>query len=244
MELALILLVVAFSFLVKSVVGFGGPLLAVPILAPFLGVEDSVVLVSLGNVVANLMLLWSNRTGAATTKSMLIRVVGSGVVGVALGSYLLTTLDDRLLSVALAVSVLVYIALAIFKPEFHISRKKGLQIAVPVGVFGGFIHGATGNSGTVFGTYLHALALPRSEYLFAITVPFLAFGSVQIATLASLGSFDGLLTQSMVAILPVVVVTPLGSKIGSRLANETFSRLILALLAFSGIALIASAVTG
>ena len=235
----------AFSFLVKSVVGFGGPLLAVPILAPFLGVEHAVVVVSLGNVVANLMILWKNRTGAATTRQMLARVVGAGVAGVALGSYLLTVTDDRVLSVALALSVLVYIVLALTKPEFSLSREAGLRIAVPVGVFGGFIHGATGNSGTVFGTYLHALALPRPEYLFAITIPFLAFGSVQIVTLASLGSFAGTrLSQALVAIIPVVIVTPLGSLIGSRLASETFSRLVLALLAFSGLALLVSAVAG
>ncbi len=242
-ELALILGVMAFTFLVKSVVGFGGPLLAIPMLAPFLGVEDSVVVVALGNIVANVMLLWANRTAAGTTGPILVRVVSAGALGVAGGSYLLTVLDDRVLSIALAVSVFIYIALAVARPDFHLTRDRGLRIAVPVGVVGGLMHGATGNSGTVFGTYLHALSLPRPEFVFAVTIPFLVFGTVQVFTLATLGSFVGeRLLQSILSIVPVLVVTPVGARIGDRLKSKTFSRLVLALLAFSGVVLLVSAV--
>ncbi|MDH3249195.1 MAG: sulfite exporter TauE/SafE family protein, partial [Acidimicrobiia bacterium] len=101
----------AFTFLVKSVVGFGGPLLAIPMLAPFIGVEHAVVAVSLGNIVANLMLLWANRDAAGTTMPLLVRVVSAGIIGVAGGTYLLTVLDDRILSIALAISVFLYIVL-------------------------------------------------------------------------------------------------------------------------------------
>lgn len=232
----------ALTFLVKAVVGFGGPLLAIPILAPFVGVEHAVVVVSLGNIVANLMLLWANRTAAGTTMPLLIRVVSAGVVGVALGTYLLTVLDDRVLSFALAISVFVYIGLALARPELRISRERGLRIAAPVGIVGGFMHGATGNSGTVFGTFLHALALPRPEFVFAVTIPFLVFGSVQVATLATLGSFTGeRLVQAVAAIVPVVLITPLGARIGGRLKSTTFSQLVLALLGVSGLALLVSA---
>ena len=41
--------------------------------------------------------------------------------------------------------------------------------------------------------------------------------------------------------IPVVVVTPLGSRVGDRLPKETFSKLVLALLAFSGAALVVAA---
>ncbi len=233
----------AFTFLVKSVIGFGGPLLAIPMLAPFVGVEHAVVVVSLGNIVANLMLLWGNRDAAGTTLPLLVRVISAGVVGVAAGTYLLTILDDRILSIALAVSVFIYIVLALTRPDVRLSRERGLRIAAPVGVLGGFMHGATGNSGTVFGTYLHALELPRREFVFAVTIPFLVFGTVQVFTLAGLGSFGGSrLGQALLAILPVLLVTPMGARIGDRLKSQTFSRLVLALLALSGVFLIASAV--
>ncbi|MDH3250886.1 MAG: sulfite exporter TauE/SafE family protein, partial [Acidimicrobiia bacterium] len=174
---------------------------------------------------------------------ILVRVVSAGIIGVAGGTYLLTVLDDRILSIALAISVFLYIVLALARPDVRLSRDRGLRIAAPVGVVGGFMHGATGNSGMVFGTYLHALDLPRREFVFAVTIPFLAFGTVQVFTLAGLGGFDGArLVQALFAILPVLVVTPLGSRIGDRLKTQTFSRLVLALLALSGVFLIAAAI--
>jgi uncharacterized membrane protein YfcA len=232
----------AFTFFVKSVVGFGGPLLAIPMLAPFIGVEHAVVVVSLGNIVANLMLVWATRRSARTIAPLLARVVGAGVIGVGIGTYLLTILDDRILSVALAITVLVYIVLVLARPELHLTRRQGLKAAAPVGVVGGFIHGATGSSGTVFGTFLHALDLPRPDFVFAVTIPFLVFGTVQVFTLVGLGSFAGeRLIQALVAIAPVLVVTPIGSMVGDRLKSRTFSRLVLALLAFSGIVVLFSA---
>lgn len=244
-ELLLILTVVAFAFFVKSVVGFGGPLLATPLLAPFLGVEHAVVVVSLANILSNLMILWGNRSAAGATRSLLIRMILSGAVGAVVGSYFLTVLDDRVLSAALAATVLAYIVLALARPELHIDRETGMRIAAPAGAVGGLIHGATGNSGVVFGTFLHALALPRTEFLFAVTIPFLVFGSVQVVTLASLGSFTGGRTlQALLAILPVVAVTPFGTRIGARLASRTFSRLVLTLLAGSGLVLLVSAIRG
>ncbi len=244
-ELVLILVVVAFAFLVKSVVGFGGPLLATPLLAPFLGVEHAVVVVSLANIVSNLMILWGNRSAAGATRDLLVRMILAGTAGVIAGSYFLTVLDDRILSAALAGTVLSYILLALARPELHVTREAGLRIAAPAGAVGGLIHGATGNSGVVFGTFLHALALPRTEFLFAVTIPFLVFGSVQVVTLAGLGSFTGdRVVQALLAILPVVAVTPLGTRIGARLASRTFSRLVLALLGGSGLVLLVSAIRG
>ncbi len=211
-------------------------------LAPFIGVEHAVVVGSLGNLVANLMLLWATRRSAGTIAPLLVRLVGAGVIGVGIGTYLLTILDDRILSVVLATSVLAYIVLALARPDFHLTRAQGLRAAAPVGVVGGFIHGATGSSGTVFGTFLHALDLPRPDFVFGVTIPFLVFGTVQATTLAGLGSFTGeRLVQAFVAIAPVLVVTPLGSRVGDRLKSRTFSHLVLALLAFSGVVLLISA---
>ena len=42
-------------------------------------------------------------------------------------------------------------------------------------------------------------------------------------------------------IVPVLVVTPIGARIGDRLKSKTFSRLVLALLGFSGLVLLVAA---
>lgn len=240
-ELFLILAAVAFAFLVKGVAGFGGPLLAVPIIAPTLGVEHAVVVVSIGNLISNVMMLWEHRLGFGDTRSLLFRMLASGAAGTVLGTWLLTRLDNRPLALAVAALVLGYIAVSLARPELRMDFARGLKLAWPVGAVGGLVHGATGNSGPVFGTFLHSLGLGRSSFVFALTVPFLVFGSIQVATLFGLGAFTPERTnQALWAILPVLVVIPVGTRIARRLNKRAFERIVMALLAFAAIRLLLS----
>jgi uncharacterized membrane protein YfcA len=169
-------------------------------------------------------------------------MVSAGAIGAVVGTWLLTKLDNRILALSVATLVIFYIAVALSRPAFRINREVGQRWAWPVGAFGGFLHGATGNSGPIFGTFLHSLGLARSTFVFAVTVPFLVFGSIQIATLIGLGAFDRERTiQSLWAILPILVVIPVGTRIARRLSQVAFGRVVLALLAVTAIRLVLSA---
>ena len=240
-DLFLILAAVAFGFLVKGVAGFGGPLLAVPIIASTLGVEHAVVVVSVGNLISNLMMLWEHRTGFADTRALLVRLLAAGAAGTVVGTMLLTRLDNRPLALAVAALVLGYIAVSIARPDFRMDSAQGLKLAWPIGAFGGLVHGATGSSAPVFGTFLHSLRLARSSFVFALTSPFLIFGSIQVVTLFVLGAFTPeRTTQALWAILPVLVAIPVGSRIARRLNQRAFERIVMALLAFVAIRLLLS----
>jgi uncharacterized protein len=241
-DLVLILAAVSLAFLVKGVAGFGGPLLAVPILAPSLGVEHAVVVVSIGNVISNLMMLWEHRSGYDDTRALLLRLLAAGGAGTVLGTYLLTRLDNTPLALSVAGVALAYIVVSLLRPEIRIPPARGLQLAWSVGAVGGLLHGATGNSGPVFGTFVHSLGLARSSFVFAISVPFLVFGAIQVLTLLGLGAFTpDRTTQALWAILPILIVIPIGTRIARRLNQRTFQRLVMVLLAFTAVRLILSA---
>ncbi len=238
-DLVLILVVMTFSFFVKAITGFGGPLLSVPLLAPFLGVEHAVVAMASGNLVSNIMLLWQNREGSQGTKRLLVKMLTPGAIAAVLGTVLLTELPDDVLLAFVGVTVLAYIAVSLRSPDLHLGQESGMRAAIPVGIVGGFMHGATGNSGAVFGTFLHSMHLPRTEFVFAVTNVFLILSTFQVVTLISRGSFTGARTvESLIAIIPVLVVTPLGVRVSRRLDAKRFSRLVLAMLAVAAIRLI------
>ena len=237
-DLLLILAAVSFAFLVKGVAGFGGPLLAVPIIAPTLGVEHAVVVLSIANLISNMMMLWEHRAGSGDTRSLLMRLVPAGAGGTVLGTWLLTRLDNRPLALAVAILALSYIAVALVRPDLRIDRERGLRWSWPVGAFGGLVQGATGNSGPVFGTFVHSLGLARSSFVFAITVPFLVFGFIQVLTLVGLGAFTSPRTvEALWAIVPVLIVIPIGTRIARRLNRRAFERVVMALLALAAIRL-------
>ena len=152
-----------------------------------------------------------------------------------LGSQYLNLAKNTSLGIAVAYADIVQIGQTIF-------NKGGQALAIPVGAGGGLMHGALGASGTVFGSFYHSLRLPRDEFVFALTITFLWFGTLQIGTLAQLGSFGReRVIQSLIAVIPVFVVTPLGERLSRSLNAEVFGRVVLALLATSAVALIVGA---
>jgi hypothetical protein len=238
-DLVLILLVTSGTFFIKAITGFGGPLLAIPLLAPVIGVEHAVVGLSLANLSSNILLLIENRSGARAMRPFLVRVLGAGAIAVVAGTLVLVNVDDRILLAVLAASVFAYVALALANPNLRLGNAAGLRAAVPIGIVGGFVHGATGNSAAVFGTFFHSLALPRQDFVAAVTTVFLVLSTLQVGTLASLGSFTtGRLAQAAAAVVPVLIVTPLGTRVAARLDAKTFGRIVLAMLTVAGVRLV------
>jgi uncharacterized membrane protein YfcA len=162
-------------------------------------------------------------------------------VGAVAGSLILVSVDDRWLSAGLAVVVFSYIGLTVWKGAISLPARVRLKAAVPIGAAGGIVHGATGNSGAVLATYLHSLDLPRSEFVFAATVPFMLLSTVQISTLTLMGRVhEPVLTPALMAMIPVILITPLGTRVGRGLNEHTFSIMVLVLLGIAGLRLVGS----
>jgi uncharacterized protein len=241
-EFALVLLVIAVAYTVKGVSGMGGPLLAVPFIASLTSVEHAVVVLSLANMVSNGWLLWEHRAGAKGTGFVMIPFLAVGTVAVIAGTWLLTEIDDRILSVVIAVVIATYIWRYFADPAFGLEKKTARRIAAPMGLLGGGLLGATGTAGPLIMTYLHSVRMSRASFIHMMSLTFTVFGLIQLTTLVVLGSFTPeRTTQAVWAILPVAVVTAVGIRIGRLINQKTFERVVLVLLGFAAVRLLWSA---
>jgi len=230
-ELALILAAVAVVFFAKGMTGVGGPLLAVPVVAAFTSVEFAVAVIAIPTLVANVWLLLQTRDAASSVRRYLVPMLIAGTVGVLLGVLLLISVDDRWLSLMLALVVIAYIIWYLANPTFQLSEQAAQRLAAPVGFIGGGIHGATGTSAPVFATYTHSLNLPRSGFVFAVTVPFAVLGTALIVSLAAVDAYDReRVVAGLIAIIPVVIVTPIGARLGERMSQKAFQIAVLLML--------------
>jgi uncharacterized membrane protein YfcA len=243
-ELLLVLTAVAFGFFAKGVTGLGGPPLAIPVLASFMGVEYAVAGVAIPAALANFWLMIVNRSAASGTRWFLVPMLATGVVGTMLGVWLLLNIDDRIMSVLLGLLLLLYITWYLLEPERKIDDRTARRLAPPAGFAGGVLAGATGISAPVFATYVHSLRLARSGFVFAVSVPFFFLGSMQIISLATLGAYDrARVTAGIVACVPVLVVTPIAMRVGKRLSAQTFQKVVLILLGIAAVQLLWSGLT-
>ena len=238
-QIAVVLLAVSIGFFVTGIPGIGGPMFAIPVLASFAGVEFAVAVIAIPTLVANAWLLWQNRTASSTVRRYLIPMLIAGTVGILIGVWILVSVDDRVLSLILALTVIGYIVWYLATPQFQLGERAAQRLSAPVGFFAGGLHGATGISAPVVATYFHSLNLPRTAFIIAVTVPFAVLGAVQIVSLAAVGAYDAeRLAAAAIAVIPVVVVLPLGTRVGERVSHRTFQVLVLAVLAAAALRLL------
>ncbi len=218
----------------KSVTGLGLPLVAIPVIASFLGVETAVVVMALPTVVTNVWMLWEHRASASQTRELPV-LLTTGTVGVVVGTAILRVADPRWLALALAMVIFGYLALRLARPGLALRASITTQLSPFAGGLAGLAQGATGISGPVVSTYLHAFRLPAGAFLFSTNAMFLVFALVQVVAFIATGLYQGRVAPSLLALLPVALVFPAGLAVGRRMDVERFDRALLALLFLSGL---------
>ena len=234
----------ALAMLAKSATGLGYPLIAIPILAAIMGVETAVVVVTLPNAAANVLVGWRTRHARSETRDVPVLSVTSALGAVA-GTFVLVSVPESPLLIVLAASVLMFVVRSLWFGDIAVPPAVGRRASSAVGAAAGVMQGAVGVSGPIIGSWLYAYRLPRDAYVFSLSVLFLLTGAAQIATLASIGAFDSdRLTAAAVGFGPVLAVLPVGEHVRARLSGPQFDRAVLVLLAGSGVALAIRAFTG
>ena len=241
-EIAIIVIAIAIGSFIKGATGSGLPQIAIPVIATFLGVERAVVIMAIPGVAANAWMVWANRDGMRTSRDLPSLLV-TGTVGAVVGTVALKTLDGRMLSVILALIIVGYVVVSTFKPDFTLSPQLTRLSSPPVGLVAGGLQGATGISGPLLTTYLHGFGLAPQGYLFSISVLFVVFSIVQTVTLFGIGLYtQPRIMESLLAMVPIVLLLPLGTRAARRLSARTFKRVILLLLLATAAKLIYDAV--
>lgn len=229
-ELAIVVAALAIGSLVKGITGSGLPQIAIPVMAIFLGVEHSVVVMAIPGIVSNGWLFWSNRSFLTETRDLPV-LVASGLLGAVGGTWLLKELDPRLLSGVLALIIVIYVVLRFVRPTFRLSPTATRALSPPVGLGAGVLQGATGISGPLLTTYLHSYGLEPRAYVVSLVTLFQAFGIAQAVTLVGLGLFTrDRVAGGVLALVPMLLFLPLGAYLGRRISTRSFDVWILALL--------------
>lgn len=237
-EIAIAIVAVLAGALVKSVTGMGFPIIAIPVMSLFVSVTDAVVVIALPNALMNLTLLLRVRDQASATRDLPV-LGAAGVVGAVVGTFVLVSVPEEPLLIALAVVVLVYIANTLRRPDASVSPATATRWAPGVGLAAGLMQGAVGISGPVVASWIHAYRLSRDAFVFSVTLLFLLSGSAQLVTLLIGGEFTRSRVGVTLAAVPLVLaVIPLGARLRDRLPLERFNQVVLSVLAISAIALV------
>lgn len=237
-ELLIIAVALGVGGATKGLTGLGLPMVAVPVMAGFLGVERTVLIMILPVLVLNLWLTWTLRDCIKEVPEM-PRLLLPGVPGVMLGAGVLYLASERFLATVLAIWIVAYLLLRILHPNLSIAGDSRHRLAPAVGFAAGSLQAATGISAPVLAAYVDASGLTPRAYVFTLAAVFATLSGTHFAVLLALRAYSfEQFTVSLLAVLPALVFVPLGTKLRSLIQPQVFTQIIRALLFVMAVRLI------
>lgn len=228
------------AFVVRGMSGFGAGMIGIPLLAFVMPVHTAVAL--FGPLVLCLFVFLSVRDWGEVVKDELKRLFLPTLLGVAAGVLLFARIDNRLLLHLLGGFLVAYslysLAIHYFGlPQFTCSPRW----AAPVAFLGGIIDTLFGGGGgTLVVIYLHMRRVGRMQFRATVAVLWLAEMIARIAGYGAVGYYSADTLLLCAWLLPVMAAgTWVGERLGNRISQELFSRLLALLLLLAGVNLIA-----
>ena len=239
-RLAVMVLALGAGAIVKGATGMGLPLVALPVLTTFFGLQHAVGLMVVPLIFTNAWQVWRFRSARHDDRMAFLPLfLAGGAIGIAIGTWALTSLPERALVLALGVILLCYVALRLMAPHFVVGPLLARRAGPLAGMGGGMLQGATGISAPIGVTFIHAMSLDRNAHVFAVSAMFLLFAVVQLPALAIAGVMQGQwLVEGLMALVPILLFMPLGQAIAGRMSRKAFDRMILIFLGLIGLKMV------
>ena len=222
--LALALAAFLVAGIVKGIVGFGLPTVALSVLAATTGFKTAVALVVLPALLTN---IWQAVSGGylAPLLKRLGPMLVTIAIGVMAGTALLAMVPGPPLAVLLGALLILYAAFGLFELTPPPVGRHEVWFGPVLGAFNGIITGLTGTFIMPGLVYLEALRLQRAEMrqamgiLFAFSTAVLGLGLTRVALLD-----QPLAIVSAAAVVPAFLGMAIGQRISDRLSNHAFRK--------------------
>ena len=240
-EILVVVLCLAVGGVLKGATGAGAPILAVPALTAMFDVRFAIAVMCMPNLLTNAWQAWRFREHLPPPRFTVL-LVGGGMLGVCVGTWVLSIVPVDKLSLLVALAVAFYVVMRTAKPHWKIGMEQATRLALPAGLAAGFLQGTAGLSAPISLTFLNAIRPERPTFVAVISLFFTAFGAVQILALLA----SGLLTRtdfvySILALGPIWAAMPLGVFLARHLSPAAFDRFILIILSVLALKLLVDA---
>ena len=228
--LAVVLIAISVGSYFKGAIGLGLPTIGVPTLAAFLGVEHSIVVLTIPVAASNIWICWRYRKMSSEVPHLKVALIAAGL-GTALGTFVLASLTDNALLWLLIVWLGLYLLILFLKPDFQLKGELARRASPVLAVIGGLSQGATGISGPIVATWIHSYRLHSQTYVFAVSIMFLVISGTHVFAVGGLGLYtEERIIQGLWALIPTMLFTQLGIWTTPYISPKWFNRLVIAIV--------------
>jgi uncharacterized membrane protein YfcA len=225
---------------VRGMSGFGAGMIGIPMLAFLMPVHSAVAM--FGLLVLSLFIFLSIRDWREVVRREFALLIVPTLLGVVAGVLLFRNLDNRLLlqllgGFLIAYSLYMLAVQYVGLPSMTCSERW----AIPVGFVGAFIDTIFGGGGgTLVVIYLHMRGVGRAPFRATVAALWLFEMIARIAGYGAAGYYTVDILLLVALLLPAMFAGSwIGERLGNRISQETFSKLMAVLLMLTGASLLA-----
>lgn len=210
---------------IKGAMGVGLPMMVVPMLSLLIPAPQAMGLLVMPVLFSNITQSIGGGKfvyGVGRFWWLIVAQLITAVVAVRLSTGLSPESVNRLMAVAIAVSILS----ALVKPEANFSLKQERWVGGAVGVFSGVLAGTSTLTAPIIITYLMALRLSRDDFIGSISVIYLLGSIPTYCAMLWYGRFSlAEVLGSCVALMPMFVGMYIGKLVRGKLSEDKFRKL-------------------
>jgi uncharacterized membrane protein YfcA len=224
---------------VRSALGFGDAVVAMPLLAMIVGLKTATPLVAfMGPAISLLILTKGWRAGDMKAAA---RLVVASLLGIPLGVYGLARLPEEPLKIALGILILLYGLFGLARPSARIRTEKA-WVPWMVGWAAGVLGGAYNTNGPPVVAYGMLRGWPPERFRATLQGYFLPTGVMILAGHGFAGMWTGEVLKLFLYSLPAIVIgVILGGLVNRKLTPGVFTKLVYGFLIAMGAVLLVRA---
>lgn len=242
-QIVLLVLILGFAGFVAGMAGFGFSLFGVGVLW-ILPPREGIPLLMLLSACSQIFSIAQLRASMPPLRSWWPQgpapcVIG-GWAGLPVGLWLLSHLDAKLLCLLIGLILVAYSLWMILKPASMLPIRRTLIRALGVGLLGGVVGGFCAAPGTVMVIWANLLGLNKEAQRATVQPYILAMQLLSLLLFVIRGGvFSGCLGILWISSLTVIfLTTKLGVLVFKKLSNRTYNKLVVIMLALSGVSLL------
>ena len=234
-SLTLLVVVVFFgATLLRSALGFGEALIAVPLLAFAVPVKVAAPVAALASVTVAASVLIQDWRHVRLDSAL--RLIGPTLVGIPIGLLLLTRAPERLVKAGLALVILGFAAQALNKPHWRLESER---FAWFFGLVAGVLGGAYGMNGPPLAMYGALRRWSPAEFRATLQGYFLPASAMGIAGYWMAGLWTPGVTRFYLASLPgILTAIVAGRYLNRRISAGRFTKAVYTALLVVGLLLL------
>lgn len=230
-------LVVAFAVIilaaaVSGLIGFGLAVVAVPLLLIFFDPVEVVVLIALISLFTNAVIVQDSWREVATRS--VLALMPWAILGLILGTEILRRVNPDYLR--LGIGVIVVLSAILLLRDVTLKSIEGRIGTILAGASSGALATSTGIAGPPIVLLFAARGLPKDRFRASNAAYFLVLSVAIIVTLFVRGIVETPELWTAAALVPAAFIgKTLGTALVKRLSDEAFRRITLAVVLFTGV---------